>query len=73
MADDLVWILLSVHRPQDGQRMHARVKYGLTQKVTFYTQPTPRWEDGSSVYDFLYFSEWAPLASTDQRTEKPGG
>ena len=61
MTDDLIWVLVSARQPRDKESVYARVKYGLAHKVTFYTQPTRRWEDGNIVYDFEYFSEWAPL------------
>jgi hypothetical protein len=60
MTGDLVWVLVSAEQPRDNQQVYARVKYGLSHKVTFYTQPAPRWEGGSMVFEFDYFSEWAP-------------
>jgi hypothetical protein len=70
VADDLVWVLLSAERPRDNQQVYARVRYGLAHKVTFYTQPTPRWEGGSIVYELDYFAEWAAVPAGAARTRR---
>jgi hypothetical protein len=61
MANELVWISISARRPHDREMVYARVKSGMPKKVTFYAQPSPRWEGSSIVYDFQYFAEWAAL------------
>jgi hypothetical protein len=61
MADDIAWVSTSANQPHDRQRVYARTTGGLPKKVTFYARPTPRWEGSSIVYDFQYFTEWAPL------------
>ena len=69
MDDDLHWVSITAHQPQNNEVVYARVKYGVPRKVTFYARPTPRWEGANIVYDFLYFAEWAPLESK-QATKK---
>jgi hypothetical protein len=61
MIDELVWVSIDVRQPHDRQLVYARVQYGTPQKVTFFARPSARWEGASIVYEFAYFSEWAPL------------
>ena len=61
MTDDLAWVSITAHQPQDSQLVYARVKYGMPKKVTFYARPTPRWEGADIVYDLQYFAEWVAL------------
>ena len=70
MADDLAWVSLSAHRPRNCQRVYARLKDGMPKKVTFYASPAPRWEGSSILYDFQYFTEWAPMDAADRALKK---
>jgi hypothetical protein len=75
MADNLAWVPTSVNQPHDNQRVYARVKHGKPKKVTFYAEPTPRWEGANIVYDFQYFAEWAaldPERKPPSRARRPG-
>ena len=69
MTDDLSWVSITAHQPQDSQRVYARAKNGTPQKVVFYASPA-RWIGPNIVYQFEYFREWAPLKSDEQVLEK---
>jgi hypothetical protein len=60
-AEALAWVATSRSRPHDRQLVYARLEHGTAQLVTFYARPSPRWEGSSIVYDYEYFTEWAPL------------
>ena len=71
MADDLAWVPTAMRQPHDLERVYARAKGGTPQKVTYYANPT-RWVSASIVYQFEYFTEWAPAEAEDRELAKTG-
>ena len=71
MADDLRWVPTAMRKPHNLERVYARAKGRIPQKVTFYANP-PQWVSARIVYQFEHFTEWAPAEAEDRALDKTG-
>ncbi len=68
------WVPTSMHLPQDNQLVLVNGRYITAPQIaTFRHRPTPRWEDGSTIYQFERFDRWAPppVPRIDEATDMP--
>jgi hypothetical protein len=61
-APEPIWVPISARMPKDGQSVLVKGRHtDAPRRVTFRGQPVARWEEGSIVYQFEYFTHWAAV------------
>ena len=63
-----MWIATTTRLPADGQNVLVKTRYGTVEhRVTFRTEPEPRWETPSLISDLDLYAYWKPLRGEGRR------